>query len=206
HERVGVEHPGQPGRGEVQSALDVRQRDVHDGRVEHDHQLCGGDDSQREARMDVGVAVRPLGTNLGAGNGGHGNGFLLVTSIDRVVGDASVAYLCGFAGLSIERVAGHDSIRVVTQPAGYSGTPLVRKLGVKHDSRLLIVAAPAGFDLDDVPTGAVVHRRAGASSYDVVLAFCPDLDRLQARLSTNIPRLTTAGSLWLAWPKRASGV
>jgi hypothetical protein len=94
----------------------------------------------------------------------------------------------------------------VTQAAGYSGTPLVRKLGVKNDSRVLIVAAPAGFDLDEVPTGAVVHRRAGAASYDVILAFCPDLERLLARLTSNVPRLTTAGALWLAWPKRASGV
>jgi hypothetical protein len=92
------------------------------------------------------------------------------------------------------------------QPAGYSGTPLVRKLGVKNDSRVLIVAAPAAFDLDDVPSGAVVHRRSGASSYDVILAFCPDEHRLKTRLSANIPKLTTAGALWLAWPKRASGV
>lgn len=89
---------------------------------------------------------------------------------------------------------------------GYSGTPLVRKLGVKNDSRVLILAAPAEFELDGVPKDAVVHRRAGAASYDVILAFCPDFERLQARLSTSIPKLTTAGALWLAWPKRASGV
>lgn len=94
----------------------------------------------------------------------------------------------------------------MTQPAGYSGTPLVRKLGIKNESRVLILAAPAGFDLADVPSGAVVHRRAGAASYDVILAFCPDLDRLQSRLRVGVPKLTTAGALWLAWPKRASGV
>jgi hypothetical protein len=94
----------------------------------------------------------------------------------------------------------------MTEPAGYSGTPLARKLGVKHDSRLLLVAAPPGFDLPDLPPGALVHRRAGGSSYDVIVAFCPDLKRLQARLTANAPKLTTAGALWLAWPKRASGV
>jgi len=94
----------------------------------------------------------------------------------------------------------------MTTPAGYSGTPLARKLGVKTDGRALIVAAPAGFDLEDLPSGAVVHRRAGAASYDVILAFCPDLDRLRSRLATNMPRMTTAGAIWLAWPKRASGV
>jgi hypothetical protein len=94
----------------------------------------------------------------------------------------------------------------MTESAGYSGTPLARKLGIKHDSRLLLVAAPPGFELPDVPREALVHRRAGVSSYDVILAFCPDLRRLQGRLATNAPRLTAAGALWLAWPKRASGV
>ena len=93
----------------------------------------------------------------------------------------------------------------MSEAAGYSGTPLVRKLGVKNDSRVLLVAAPAGFELDDVPSGAMVHRRAGAASYDVILAFCPDLERLLSRLAANVPKLTTAGALWLAWPKRASG-
>ena len=94
----------------------------------------------------------------------------------------------------------------MTQSAGYSETPLVRKLGVKNDSRVLVVAAPTDFDLVDLPTGAVVHRRAGAASYDVIVAFCPDLERLLARLTSNAPKLTTTGALWLAWPKRASGV
>lgn len=90
--------------------------------------------------------------------------------------------------------------------AGYSGTPLPRKLGVKNDGRVLVLAAPAGFELDDLPTGAVLHRRAGASSYDVILAFCPDVERLDSRLASGLGKLTTSGALWLAWPKRASGV
>lgn len=90
--------------------------------------------------------------------------------------------------------------------AGYSGTPLARKLGVKPSSRMLLVAAPPEFDIADLPPDAIVHRRSGSASYDVILAFCPDHDRLQSRLSTYVPKLTTAGALWLAWPKRASGV
>ncbi|MDQ1747917.1 MAG: hypothetical protein QOD07_2180 [Frankiaceae bacterium] len=89
---------------------------------------------------------------------------------------------------------------------GYSGTPLPRKLGVKPESRVLVVAAPPGFVLDPLPAGALVHTRAGASAYDVVLAFCPDVRRLRARFATSAARLTTAGALWVAWPKRASGV
>jgi hypothetical protein len=90
--------------------------------------------------------------------------------------------------------------------AGYSGTPLPRKLGVKPESRVLVVAAPPGFALDPLPAGAIVHTRAGGASYDVVLAFCPDARRLRDRFGKMTPRLMNAGALWIAWPKRASGV
>jgi hypothetical protein len=90
--------------------------------------------------------------------------------------------------------------------AGYSGTPLHRKLGVKRESRVLLAAAPPDFALDAVPPGATVHTRAAGASYDVVLAFCPDRKRLDARFGSLAPRLTTAGALWIAWPKKSSGV
>ena len=90
--------------------------------------------------------------------------------------------------------------------AGYSGTPLHRKLGVKPDSRVLVSAAPPDFVIDGVPRSATMHTRATASSYDVVLAFCPDVRRLQRRFAALAPRLSTAGALWIAWPKKASGV
>jgi hypothetical protein len=89
--------------------------------------------------------------------------------------------------------------------AGYSGTPLHRKLGVKPGSRVLLSAAPPGFALDHTPPEAVVHTRA-AGSYDVIVAFCPDKARLDRRFAPLSERLTTAGALWVAWPKRASGV
>lgn len=89
--------------------------------------------------------------------------------------------------------------------AGYSGTPLPRKLGVKPESRILVVAGPPGFALDPLPSGATLHTRAGASAYDVVVAFCPDGRRLRDRFGKAAERLTTAGALWIAWPKKASG-
>ena len=90
--------------------------------------------------------------------------------------------------------------------AGYSGTPLHRKLGIKPESRVLLSAAPVGFELDHVPHDAVVHTRAAGSSYDVVVAFTPDRKRLNQRFERLADRLTTAGALWIAWPKKASGV
>src|SRR5438093_572263 len=82
--------------------------------------------------------------------------------------------------------AGHplamwSTVCAVTAPAGYSGTPLPRKLGVTAGSRVLLAGAPAGFDLGELPPGVVVHSRPGVGRYDVVLAFCPDARTLRRR-------------------------
>ena len=84
-------------------------------------------------------------------------------------------------------------------PAGYSGTPLPAKPGVKPGSRVLLDGAP-----DDLPVDG--HRRPGREPYDVVLLFAPDAARLHARWPALVPRLETAGRLWVCWPKKASGV
>jgi hypothetical protein len=89
---------------------------------------------------------------------------------------------------------------------GYSGTPLARKLGVAAGTTVLLDGAPAAFDLGEVPPGVTVHRRPGRGPYDVVLCFCPDSARLRARWPVLHARTTPAGALWIAWPKRSSGV
>jgi hypothetical protein len=89
--------------------------------------------------------------------------------------------------------------------AGYSGTPLARKLGINPGTTVLLDGAPAGFDLE-APAGAVVQRRAGRGPYDVILAFCPTSARLLARWDALHALTTPAGSLWIAWPKRTSGL
>jgi hypothetical protein len=94
----------------------------------------------------------------------------------------------------------------VTAPAGYSGTPLPRKHGIKAGSRVLLVDAPAGFDLGELPATATLHTRPGREPYDVVLAFCPDSAALHRRFAPLADRITRAGALWIAWPKRSSGV
>jgi hypothetical protein len=93
----------------------------------------------------------------------------------------------------------------MSAPVGYSGQPLAAKLGVRDGSRVLLVGAPAGFDLA-APAGAVVRSRPGGPPYDVVLAFCPDRAALRRRFAAQLPRLTTAGALWVAWPKRSGGL
>jgi hypothetical protein len=89
--------------------------------------------------------------------------------------------------------------------AGYSGTPLPRKLGIKEGHRVLVAGAPPDFALGPLP-GVEVHRRAGASAYDVILAFTPDRRALDRRFLPLAARLVSNGGLWVAWPKRSSGV
>lgn len=86
--------------------------------------------------------------------------------------------------------------------AGYSGTPLVRKLGIVDGAAVLLDGAPAGFSLN----GVAAQRRVGRGPYDVVLSFCPNLARLERRWPVLHPLTTQAGSLWVAWPKRSSGI
>jgi hypothetical protein len=93
-------------------------------------------------------------------------------------------------------------------PAGYSGTPLAKKLGIKPDARVWLVAAPDGFEreLGALPAGARLARRAGgAKPFDVIVLFAADARALERRLDAALSRLATAGGLWIAWPKKASG-
>jgi hypothetical protein len=92
--------------------------------------------------------------------------------------------------------------------AGYSGTPLHRKLGIKPEMRVLVVGVPSGWDLTqlDPERSAAVQTRAGRTPYDVVVAFCPDEATLLRRLPDLLSRVTQKGRLWICWPKKASGV
>jgi len=90
------------------------------------------------------------------------------------------------------------------QPAGYSGTPLPRKLGIKPGHRVLLVQAPRGLALAPLPAGVKVERRAGPPPYDVLVAFAKDRAALDRELVRAIPLMHESSALWVAWPKRAS--
>ncbi|HTU86211.1 MAG TPA: DUF3052 domain-containing protein [Solirubrobacteraceae bacterium] len=92
--------------------------------------------------------------------------------------------------------------------AGYSGTPLVRKLGIKPGARLGLIGAPEDFGaaLGELPPGVSVRRRLGAGPFDVIVAFFTHAAALERRLPALVAALDPSGGLWLAWPKRASGV
>lgn len=92
-------------------------------------------------------------------------------------------------------------------PSGYSGTPLPRKLGIKPGSRLALVGAPEdlGETLGELPDGVVIRRRAQGPC-DVIVAWFTSAVELEGRLPALKRALDPAGGLWIAWPKRLSGV
>ncbi|HEU0131955.1 MAG TPA: DUF3052 domain-containing protein [Mycobacteriales bacterium] len=90
--------------------------------------------------------------------------------------------------------------------AGYSGTPLARKLGVGPTSTVRLVGAPEAFeDVLAAPDGATV-RRSGPYRADVVVVFVTSYADLAKRVPALGEAVFPAGSLWVAWPKKASGV
>jgi hypothetical protein len=92
--------------------------------------------------------------------------------------------------------------------AGYSGTPLPRKLGIKPGHRVLLLRAPDGFEPDvlgPLPDGVTVARTARGTA-DVIVAFFDRRAELERRMPALRERMEPAAGLWIAWPKRSSGV
>jgi hypothetical protein len=88
--------------------------------------------------------------------------------------------------------------------AGYSGTPLPKKLGIVGGSTVALVGAPAGL-LDHLPAGVTVKRQARGKA-DVVVAFFTEQRDFERRIDALGRMIFPAGGLWVAWPKKASGV
>jgi hypothetical protein len=91
--------------------------------------------------------------------------------------------------------------------AGYSATPLVRKLGIKEHGRVVLVGGPTGWTVPGLPDGARIARRSdpGSRSADVVIAFFRQLRRLEGALPGLGDAVFPDGALWTAWPRRAGG-
>jgi hypothetical protein len=92
--------------------------------------------------------------------------------------------------------------------AGYSRTPLPKKLGIKPGQRIAFLDAPPQFAdaLGPLPDGVAAPRTTARGPLDLTVAFFHERRRLQQRLPRLIGALDPAGALWIAWPKRASGV
>jgi hypothetical protein len=93
--------------------------------------------------------------------------------------------------------------------AGYSGTPLQQKLGIKPEHRVAVLGAPSGFEktLGKLPDTVRVSKKLGGKSrHDVIVYFVTEKAGLKKYLPNLIRALEENGGLWVAWPKKSSGV
>lgn len=91
--------------------------------------------------------------------------------------------------------------------AGYSGTPLLQKLGIKPGHRISTVNAPADFAplLGTLPDGAGFVG-SSAKDVDIIVSFESSFSVFKKRLPSLANRIKNDGMIWIAWPKKASGV
>ena len=89
-------------------------------------------------------------------------------------------------------------------PAGYSGTPLVKKLGIKSGMRLALTGAPRGFrrELVGLPRDVRISARMDASP-DLIVWFVQSRRAVEGMMPAIAARM--GQGLWVAWPKKASG-
>jgi hypothetical protein len=88
--------------------------------------------------------------------------------------------------------------------AGYSGTPLAKKLGIQSQSVVALIGAPEGV-ITGLPEGVEVRRQVRGHA-DVVVAFYTARSNLAARIGPLGAMVFPAGGLWIAWPKKAAKV
>ena len=91
--------------------------------------------------------------------------------------------------------------------AGYSGTPLPKKLGIKPGTRLGVVGAPDDFaeTLGELPDDVSPRRVArGKNQFDVIVCFARSSKELARDLPALPARLDPTGGLWIAWPKKSA--
>ena len=91
--------------------------------------------------------------------------------------------------------------------AGYSGTPLPKKLGIKEGSRIALVNAPKDFqsELGELPDNVQFINRP-TKSLDIILLFVLNERALMRDFAKLAATLVSNGMIWIAWPKKSSGV
>jgi hypothetical protein len=89
----------------------------------------------------------------------------------------------------------------------YSGTPLYRKLGIREGHRVVALSAPGNFKalLGEMPPGVRLGTRL-APQTEVVVLFATKHRDLETRLQAAAEKLDPAGGLWVAYPKKSSGL
>lgn len=91
--------------------------------------------------------------------------------------------------------------------AGYSGTPLPQKLGIKPGHHIALLGAPDGFGLGNLPADVRLSTSlTDRTPFDVLVFFVDNQAQLERRFPTLAKRITPSGGLWISWPKKSSGV
>ena len=89
--------------------------------------------------------------------------------------------------------------------AGYSGTPLAKKLGIKPEHRLAVLDAPADFAIPELPAEVEAHTSA-RGTFDVIVSFQTSRAAMANRIPVLMRALDVNGGLWISWPKKSSGI
>jgi hypothetical protein len=95
----------------------------------------------------------------------------------------------------------------ISQMAGYSGTPLAQKLGIKPGATVAVINAPADYQqlLGKFASDVRFATRAGTDA-NFIHFFTKRRAELEKQLTRLRPKLADSGTLWVSWPKKSSGV
>lgn len=131
-----------------------------------------------------------------------------VAKLRQVLPDAGFAEWDGVAEAVRGAIAAPPEKPVVPGVfAGYSGTPLPKKLGIKAGSTVMLLGAPEDFEdtLGTVPERVRFKKQARGEA-DLVMLFTKSKSELRRRFPVAARAVAENGSLWMCWPKQASGV
>lgn len=160
------------------------------------------------AGRDVGVAVRVHGGTRGIPLLFVGGKAEKVERVKEVLPDAAFGDWDGIVEAVQAAIASAPSDPVVpaSNLAGYSGTPLPKKLGIKPGYRVLLARSPEGVTstLGPVPEGVRFLRRFSAE-VDLILWFVRSRRELADGIRTWSPRVGK-GSMWVLWPKKTGSI
>ena len=91
--------------------------------------------------------------------------------------------------------------------AGYSGTPLAKKLGIVENSRIFLSDAPKNYRelVAPIPKGAQIVKKVGEDT-DIIHLFTAERSRLASLLRSSLAKMRPDAAIWVSWPKKSSKV
>src|SRR5260221_13342163 len=123
------------------------------------------------------------------------------------VGGGSEQALIAHFSCSLQSSPAPDHSNHSARMAGFLGTPLPKKLGIRAGDRLLLLEAPEHLAalLGELPQGVTISSRlTSKGQFDIVVLFMTRLSELQRRFQAVVNHLNPSGGFWVAWPKKAS--